>query len=137
MGLSKTLVSWNGYFRVFYVLIAHALSLLLAGFGFCSRTFVNGLTGNVGSRQPTGANSLNAGLRTGLGMIFTNAIADQRPMIDAFGGNAYMNEAAPTLDNAFEYVPRFWGEHWPRLLATKAKYDPNYIFRCQQCVPSL
>jgi FAD/FMN-containing dehydrogenase len=30
----------------------------------------------------------------------------------------------------------FWGEHYPRLLEIKRRYDPTNLFTCHHCVGS-
>ncbi len=44
---------------------------------------------------------------------------------------AYINEADPNEPN---FSQAFWGDHYPRLLAIKRKYDPADVFWCTPCV---
>jgi hypothetical protein len=46
---------------------------------------------------------------------------------------SYLNEA-DYFQKDWQHA--FWGEHYSRLLDTKKKYDPYFLFRCHHCVGS-
>ena len=56
-------------------------------------------------------------------------IADIAP-----NSGAYSNEADYFQPN---WQQAFWGEHYPKLLEIKRKYDPDGLFKCHHCVGSM
>ncbi|KJA24252.1 hypothetical protein HYPSUDRAFT_214704 [Hypholoma sublateritium FD-334 SS-4] len=59
----------------------------------------------------------------------TKAVNFLREITPASG--AYVNEADVYEPN---WQESFWGEHYPRLLDIKEKYDPNHLLDCWHCV---
>ncbi|KAF9561158.1 FAD-binding domain-containing protein [Agrocybe pediades] len=47
------------------------------------------------------------------------------------GAGAYLNEADIHEPN---FEESFWGDHYPRLLEIKKKYDPDHLLDCWHCV---
>ncbi|KAI8073841.1 hypothetical protein BC940DRAFT_329401 [Gongronella butleri] len=65
---------------------------------------------------------------------YNKAIGDAATKLGAIthgGPISYSNEADYNIS---DWQTAFWGEHYPRLLDIKHKYDPDMLFRCWKCV---
>jgi ribonuclease T2 len=130
-------------------LVSCAQNFSSLGRSACNRAeLYQDITGNIGSPQPDGLQSLNAGMRAGVlhwvsGSNLTTAQVDR---LYSLGEFSYFGESAATIRGTHpnEGTPawgkRLWGdETYRRLKQAKQKWDPQQpgtpsVFWCHYCV---
>jgi ribonuclease T2 len=104
--------------------------------GTCSRSeFYSAITGNTDSEQGENV-SIHPEFRTAV-LHFVNGGVDDEdvPRILGLSNSSYFNEASFSFEEYdYDYRQRFWGSNYELLVAINAKYDPEHLFQCHNCV---
>jgi hypothetical protein len=89
------------------------------------------ITGNIGSPQNPNV-SISSGFRTAVIHYVAVPLSEsQTESLYSLGDNSYFSESAYTMSNPSS---RYWGSNYDKLQEVKAKYDPDQIFWCHNCV---
>ncbi|XP_067676911.1 uncharacterized protein [Haliotis asinina] len=112
--------------------------------GYCTNTLIGGQVSAVDDD----ATAVSPSLRAALGSMSCAVGWENNPVYDpeniaaadkleqrlnGLGNGIYLNEPPAHIAN---WQKDFWGPHYPRLLATKKKWDPTNFLTCLYCVGS-
>merc|ERR550525_585606 len=92
------------------------------------------ITGNLGAAErQTDDVAISANFRNAMIHLVSSGWdkEDFEQYFEPLGENSYLSESAYDIA---DWSKRLWGDNFPRLLATKKKYDPNDVFWCRHCV---